>query len=75
MGTFSSSGNFGEMGTERNGSFTVFDAQGVEAEGTTLSFSKQNQTSRTEVPWNGNAAQAESSPKFKGRIPVKSLLH
>lgn len=71
-GSFSSSGNFGEMGTERNGSFA---AQQMEGEGATLPLFKQNQTSRTEVPWNASAAQTEGSPKFKGRIPLKSLLH
>jgi hypothetical protein len=66
-GSFSSSGNFGEMGTERNGSLA---GQEMDMTG----GSEQNQTNSTDGQWN-EVAQAESSPKFKGRVPVKYFIH
>ena len=71
-GSFSSSGNFGEMGTERNGSF-VRDATG--SAGPVLLPFVQNQTSSTGAQWPESAGQATDSPKFKGRVPVTLLIH
>lgn len=71
-GNFSSSGNFGEMGTERNG---VFVRDGVDRGDPDLVPFVENQTSPVEGQWNENAAQPTNAPKFKGKVPVKLLLH
>lgn len=63
QGSFSSSGMFGEMGTEKNGSLAV-DPGGLVSSRVEL-----DQSSPTEAQWN------EISPKFKGRVPVSRLIH
>jgi hypothetical protein len=74
LGTFSSSGNFGEMGTERNGFFVHHeeedDDDDVEAEEQPLSRPLQG------APMSQMAATAttKNPAKFvllKGRVPVK----
>jgi hypothetical protein len=72
QGSFSSSGNFGEMGTERNGSFVRDE---MDEEGPMLQPFVQNQTSSTRAQRTESAGQATNSPKFKGRVPVKLLIH
>jgi hypothetical protein len=64
QGSFSSEGNFGEMGTERNGSFVRHEdedesEQGKVAAAQVLTLPKQ----------------LVNSPKFKGKVPVESLVH
>jgi hypothetical protein len=71
-GSFSSSGNFGEMGTERNGSFVRDE---MAATGPVLRPFEPVQTSSAEDQWNENAGPSENSRTFKGRVPVRSLLH
>jgi hypothetical protein len=71
-GSFSSSGNFGEMGTERNGSFVQNE---MAAAGPELRPFEAVQTSSIEDQWNESAGQPDNSPKFKARVPVRSLLH
>jgi hypothetical protein len=66
QGGFSSSGNFGEMGTERNGSYARHEMD------TTSDF-EQNQ-SNADSQWNA-VAQVGDSSKFKGRVPVKYFMH
>ena len=68
QGSFSSSRNFGEMGTERNGSFARH-----EREATAASLSRPNSPAR-----NGriaDVAQYASVPKFRGRVPVTEFIH
>jgi len=72
QGSFSSSGNFGEMGTERNGSFVRGE---METEGPMLLPFAQNQTSSTTAQWTESVGRAINSPKFKGRVPLKLLVH
>ena len=71
-GSFSSSGLFGEMGTERNGSFVRDElaAAGPEAR----SF-EPVQTSSTDDQGSDSAGPSENSPTFKGRVRLRSLLH
>jgi hypothetical protein len=64
QGSFSSAGNFGEMGTERNGSFVRHEDEdesehGKVAAGTVLALPQQ----------------LANSPKFKGKVPVEVLIH
>jgi hypothetical protein len=70
-GSFSSSGNFGEMGTERNGSFVQNE---MAAAGPGLRPFEAVQTSSPEDQWTDGAGSAENWPKFKGRVPVRSLI-
>ncbi len=72
QGSFSSSGNFGEMGTETNGSFV---REEMETEGPMLHPFAQNQTSSTTAQWTESVGPAINSPKFKGRVPLKLLVH
>jgi len=55
-GSFSSGSNFGEMGTERNGSFVRREDPDEEP----------SEASETETNLNAIAAQASDSPKFRG---------
>jgi hypothetical protein len=69
QGSFNSSRNFGEMGTERNGSFVGHEKDeesDVEAE------SDQSQSS-IEIAQVNRIGNAEDVPRFKGRIPLKAL--
>ena len=76
-GSFSSSGNFGEMGTERNGSFVRDAREEMDAAGPVLLPFVPNQTSSTATQWTASASagQVTNSPKFKGRVPVRLLVH
>lgn len=78
QGTFSSAGNFGEMGRERNGSFVRHDDEvegGAVGTGSALPLAAQHPTSLALSTGNSNAAQPASSPKFKGKVPVEYLVH
>jgi len=70
-GSFNSSGNFGEIGTERNGSFAEEE---TDTRDSVVPGFGQNQTSSTEGLWN-ESARAENPPMFKGRVPAKLLIH
>lgn len=71
-GTFSSMGNFGQMGTERNGSFV---GQGREAAALPSPSFQQDQSRPTQGSWNEIAVQSANLPKFKGRVPLRMLVH
>jgi hypothetical protein len=77
QGTFSSAGNFGEMGTERNGSFVRHEdrEEGALAGGAASALAAQVPASAAASPWNNNAAPAADIPRFKGKVPVESLVH
>jgi hypothetical protein len=75
QGSFSSSGNFGEMGTERNGSFVREERDEQDAAEPVLFPYVHNQTNSIAAQWPESAGQATNSPKFKGRVPVKLLIH
>jgi hypothetical protein len=70
-GRFSSSGNFGELGTERNGSF-VQDQLG--AAGPVLLFG-QNASNLVAGHELDRAKRLALSPALKGRVPLQSLIH
>jgi hypothetical protein len=76
QGTFSSAGNFGEMGTERNGSFVRRqdreDAVGAAA---ALPLAAQDPTGSQASAWTNTAALPANVPKFKGKVPVEYLVH
>jgi hypothetical protein len=65
-GSFDSTGNFGEMGTERNGVFV----NDVEAEAQSLSLPLKP-TPMSQPAASGIAKQAIKSVLLKGRVPVK----
>ena len=67
-GSFSSSGNFGELGTERNGSF-VHDE--LIAAGPALRLFGQNASNLVA----GHAHDMALSPTLKGRVPLQYLIH
>jgi hypothetical protein len=71
-GSFSSSGNFGEMGTERNGSFVRDE---LAAAGPEARPFEPVHTSSTDDQGTDSAGLSENSPTFKGRVPLRSLLH
>ncbi len=70
-GSFSSSGNFGEMGTERNGTFVPAGL----ATGPRMPLSLPN---RVFVPGDRASVSATwqaASPALKGTVPLKYLVH
>ena len=73
-GSFDSSGNFGEMGTERNGSFVNHEEEGdnddVEATAQSLSLPLQP-TQMNQLAASGTAKQPAKAVLLKGRVPVK----
>jgi len=84
QGNFSSGENFGEMGKERNGVFVRDEADDNNAfvrdetddkVGAALLTSAQPKPISSVVLSTTNAALATDSPKFKGRVPIESLLH
>jgi hypothetical protein len=86
QGSFSSAGNFGEMGFERNGAF-VEDVSGVSGLAShVLSAAKPSATpfppyltqNQLNVPLMQNAQappQFASGPRFRGKIPIRELIH
>jgi hypothetical protein len=86
QGSFDSAGNFGEMGFERNGSF-VEDRSGAarraahvvgaaKLPAVTASSSPAQNQSRVVLAQNTQGVQqSNSEPKFRGKIPVRELIH
>jgi hypothetical protein len=86
QGSFDSAGNFGEMGFERNGSF-VEDGSGAarraaHVEGaanlpaaTASSSLAQNQSNAALAQNSQGVQQSNREPKFRGKIPVRELIH
>ena len=75
-GSFDSAGNFGEMGTERNG---VFVKDGVQT-GQVLSAPLQQPIVASATLSTGSSAPlpqgvAANVPKLKGKIPLSELVH
>jgi hypothetical protein len=71
-GSFSSSGNFGEMGMERNGSFA--SEKDDDAEAALLPMeSGQVGTGANQVSGNANTALLSNLPLLKGRVPIKGF--
>jgi hypothetical protein len=69
-GSFDSAGNFGEMGTERNGFFVNHeDDNDVEAEAQSLSL-PLNPSQMSQTPTSGGANQPVKLVLLKGRVPV-----
>lgn len=73
QGSFSSGANFGEMGTERNGSFVDEDERAAAA--SVSLAAEQNPSSLAGAQSNKAATPPANTPKFRGRIPVSSLVH
>ena len=71
-GSFSSERNFGEMGTERNGSFVQDELEKLSS---AALVDVQPRTAPTIVLSPPNAALATNTPKLKGRVPVAALVH
>ena len=71
QGAFSSNGNFGEMGMERNGLFVADELENVDS---MMLPSVQPQTSANITPTTAPAALA-NVPKLKGRVPISALEH
>ena len=66
-GAFDSSGNFGEMGTERNGSFSAADATPAHAATQSGAIAAMKQTPPAASLWHN------SEPLWKGRVPLSQL--
>jgi hypothetical protein len=73
-GTFDFSGNFGEMGTERNGVFAHQDQEGdnndVDAEAQSLSLPIQS-AQMSQLSATTNTKKQVTFALLKGRVPVK----
>jgi hypothetical protein len=74
QGNFNSSGNFGEMGTERNGSLLREDDEIDKADSEALPLALNQNVSTVAKPSETNKLE-ENTPKLKGRIPLKALIH
>jgi hypothetical protein len=72
QGSFSSSGNFGEVGTERNGSF-VQNQQGAAGPG--LRLFRQNASTLVAGHAHDGLIRLASSSTLKGRVPLQYLIH
>jgi len=77
QGSFDSAGNFGEMGTEGNGAFVREELEVLASEPPPAARPKPtlSTAASTAAPAQANATRASNSPKFKGRVPVESLVH
>jgi hypothetical protein len=69
-GSFSSSGNFGELGTERNGSFVQDE---VRTAG--LRLFGQHASNLVASHRHDRVTGPALSPALKGRVPLQSLIH
>ena len=82
QGSFDSAGNFGEIGFERNGSFVEHKSEtaGLGANmngGAKLAASPspaQNQPN-VALAQDTQRVQQASGPKFRGKIPIRELVH
>jgi hypothetical protein len=72
QGSFRSSGLFGEMGTERNGSFVGHEEDDAEAELIPLEQG-QSGTEVGQMSGNENTELVGNSPRLKGRVPLRGL--
>lgn len=86
QGSFDSAGNFGEMGSEQNGSFVededAAEGQAVDSPGATepaatsaASDAAQNQPNGEPAQKARGAHQPPNEPKFRGKIPTRALIH
>jgi hypothetical protein len=85
QGSFESAGNFGEIGFERNGSF-VEHKSGEEGLAANMSGAAelaanaaspspaQDQTD-VALAQNTESVQQANRPKFRGKIPIRELIH
>ena len=83
QGSFDSAGNFGEMGFERNGSFAE-EKSGAARRSANVSGAAnlavspsltQNQPNVALAQNTQGAQPSNSEPKFRGKIPVRELIH
>lgn len=81
QGSFDSAGNFGEIGFERNGVF-VGDESGAGLAARVLGSAKpatpslaQNQPNVALAQNTQGTQQPPSGPKFRGKIPIRELIH
>ena len=74
QGSFDSAGNFGEIGTERNGAFVREELEEISSSAVQPKPSLTAAAS-TAAPAQANATRPTDSPKLKGRVPVESLVH
>ena len=86
QGSFDSAGNFGEIGFERNGSFVDHEhaAEGRAASSPTatkpaaisgLSYTALNQPNVDLAQNTQGVQQSSREPKFRGKIPIRELIH
>lgn len=71
QGSFDSAGNFGEMGTERNGLFVADEPEKIGAASLSAARPQASATVTTAIA----PAALANVPKFKGRVPVSALVH
>lgn len=86
QGSFDSAGNFGEIGFERNGSFVDHEhaAEGRAVSSSTatkpaaisgLSYTALNQPNVDLAQNTEGVQRSPSGPKFRGKIPIRELIH
>jgi hypothetical protein len=86
QGSFDSAGNFGEMGFERNGSFVEDGSGAAGLPAHVLGAANlpvtpawpspaQNQSNVALAQNTQGAPQAPNGPKFRGKIPIRELIH
>lgn len=83
QGSFDSAGNFGELGFERNGSFVQDESSQDGPASNVLGAAKlqatpgpvQNHSNGALSQTTQGAQQPPSGPKFRGKIPVRELIH
>jgi hypothetical protein len=84
QGSFDSAGNFGEIGFERNGSLVDDGSGAVGVAAQVLGAAKLQATPAPPAENQPNVALAQatpgvqqppSGPKFRGKIPIRELIH
>jgi len=77
QGSFSSGANFGEVGTERNGSFVrPEDDQGENQQSAAAAQSPPGPAAASVAAGQlTHATQAANPPKFRGKVPVEYFFH
>jgi hypothetical protein len=73
QGSFDSTGNFGEMGTERNGRFVDANEDSAQAELRPMQLDQSGAEHQSSV--NGKEGRLSNLLQFKGRVPLKELTH
>lgn len=71
QGSFASSGNFGEMGRERNGSFVSRE----EIVKTLAQAAARRNAQVAGGPIDASATPGVRAPMFKGKVPIGEILH